>query len=66
MFPFIEYHMLGLDGLVRTNCRRYANELGDELAAEHAVVFRALIAAFVLDDVAGAPRRHPAELKAFQ
>jgi hypothetical protein len=37
---------------VRTSRRCYANELGEELAAEHAMVFQALIATFELGDIA--------------
>ena len=61
-----EHRMLGLDGLVRTDRRRDLDELAEELAAEHAVVFEPLIAAFELGDAvfSGAPRRQGVKIKA--
>jgi hypothetical protein len=60
------HRMLGLDGFVRTDCRRDLDELSEELAAEHAVVFEPLIAALELggDAFSGAPRRHRVKIKA--
>jgi hypothetical protein len=61
-----EHRMLGLDGFVRTDRRRDLDELSEELAAEHAVVFEPLIAALELggDAFSGAPRRHRTKIKA--
>src|SRR3954451_12393868 len=61
-----EHRMLGFDGLVRTHRRRDLDELAEELSAEHAVVFQALIASLEIGDnlFSGAPRRHRMEIKA--
>jgi len=58
--------VLGFDGLVRTDGRRDLDELAEELPAEYAVVFQALIAALELGYRAfsGALRRHRAKIKA--
>ena len=63
-----EHCVLGFDGLVRTDRRRYLEELAEQLAAEHAMVFQVLIAALELGDVplAGAPRRHRVQIKTGQ
>jgi hypothetical protein len=63
-----EHHMLGLDGLVRTGCRRDLDELTEQLPAEHPVVLESLVATFELGDVvrSGAPRRHRAGIKALE
>ena len=63
-----EHRVLGFDGLVRTDRRRYLEELAEQLAAEHAMVFQVLIAALELGDVAlsGAPRRHRVQIKTGQ
>jgi hypothetical protein len=55
--------MQGLDGLVGRRCQGDLNELGEELPAEHAVVFQPLIAALELGYVlfSGAPPTAPDE-----
>ena len=65
-----EHRVLGFNGLIRTDRRRDLDELAEELSAEHAVVFQALVTAFELGYVlagaflSGAPRRHRIEIKA--
>ena len=61
-----EHCVLGFHGLVRTDRRRYLEELAEQLSAEHAMVFQVLIAALELGDAlfSGAPRRHRVQIKA--
>lgn len=67
-----KHGVLRLDCLVRTSCGCDSNELGEELAAEHSVVFQSLVATFeprtisCVAPVTGALRRHRAELEALQ